>query len=1146
MSDIQTDSDSDFEVPHEIPDAIGVLADEFMAGHRQGLNPRIEDYCERYPELATRIRNVFSTLLLVEQCVASSGDAVTEFSETATLPTSIGDFQVIREIGRGGMGIVYEAEQYSLGRRVALKVLPSCAFLSPSTLERFRRESRVAASLHHSNIVPVFGVGEDHGTHYYVMQHIHGVGLDQVLAQLDRSQRSSLPQFADHSTNSQYRATTDLASAEGDAIDNLISDSKRGSTVSDERRGYWYRVARIGLQVADALEYALGQGVLHRDIKPSNLLLDADGIVWVTDFGLAKLMESDKLTRADEMLGTLRYLAPERLRGIHDVRGDIYGLGLTLYELLTWQVPFNADNRAELTRQILETEPLRPRSIDPQIPLDLETIVLKAVARDPQDRYQSHGSLADDLRLFLDDRPIKSRRASYPERAWRWCRRNPAFAGLYACVGALIAITISVLAVSNASIRRETFQKNAALSAKSTALSDREAAYQRLEESELLAQKRFYASQTNLAGLAFQRGEIAHAEDLLESVIPTAGRLDYRGFEWYYLRSEMRRGQLPTTRYAGNEILGLSFSADGTRLLIAGGDPYGGTVSLIDVTNGRKLFEIVRSTHCANGCAYAPNGSAFAIGYDNGELQIVRADTFENIRNEATDLLIKSMAWSPDSKLLAVGCECGELMLFKMPELERVTIPDAHQGPILRAAFSLDSKRLFTSADWGGEGVMGRQWNVGQWPPVVARSYPNQSITDESPDGQHLAATKWGTLQIIDASDGHPMQEKWISSGPIVTAKYISDGTRLLVGARTDRVVRALDAKTLDTLKINAQSHIVSALAVDPSGRHWAAGDSVGDVCAWDTMPAAYDAEYENPNITSAFFVGDTNRVILGGACDSMSWSLVDGTTRSIDQRFGLRDISLDGKTWVCLKQGRESGVAEIVEVWREGGQEPSVISLPEPIYQNCLAVSASGRWLATRFDMRPVDLYDLSVSPIQLVGTLESPCFDFAFSPDERLLVCGQQYGSVGCFDVASGKQLQSFAEFESFWSWGMSVAFSSDSRYVASGNESGTVRVWEADSRQLISTLSGQPGEIRAIAFFPDDRRLALAGTGDVQIWDYRSGQELLAIPVKGGHVRTLAINAAGDTLIAVTPSGTARAWVGTSDELPASQNQGAGPLP
>lgn len=1138
MSEIQADSDSDIG----IPDAIGVLADEFMAGHRQGLNPRIEDYCECYPELATRIRDVFSTLLLLEQCgVAATGETV-DAASSAAIPTSIGDFQIIREIGRGGMGIVYEAEQHSLGRRVALKVLPSCAFLSPSTIERFRRESRAAAGLHHANIVPVFGVGEDNGLHYYVMPCIRGVGLDQVLVQLGKSQRSELVQLADHSADSEHPPTIDNTPAEDGAIDNLVSDCKRGSTVTDESRGYWYRIARIGLQVADALEYALGQGVLHRDIKPSNLLLDTDGIVWVTDFGLAKLSESDNLTRAEEMLGTLRYLAPERLRGIHDVRGDIYGLGLTLYELLTLEVPFNADNRAELTQQILEAEPPRPRSIDPQIPLDLETIVLKAIAKAPQDRYQSHQSLADDLRLFLGDRPIKSRRTSYLEHAWRWCRRNPAFASLSACVGALIAITIVVLAVSNASIRRETSQKNAALTARSAALSDRETAYQKLQESVLLAQARFYASQTNLAGLAFQRGEIVRAEDLLESVIPTAGELDLRGFEWYYLRSETRRGQLPTTRYPGNEILGLSFSADATRLLIAGGDPYGGTVCLIDVINGKKLFEIVRSIHCANGCAYAPNGSAFAIGYDDGELQIVRADTFEYIRNEATDLLIKSMAWSPDSKLLAVGCECGELMLFKMPELEGVTIPDAHQGPILRVAFSLDSKRLFTSADWGGEGVMGRQWNVGSWPPVAARSYPNQSITDESPDGQHLAATKWGTLQIIDASGGHPMQEKWISSGPIVTAKYTSDGTRLLVGARTDRVVRTLDAKTLDTLKMNAQSHIVSALAVDSSGRYWAAGDSVGDVCVWDTTPAAYDAEYENPNITSAFFVGDTNQVTLGGDCDSMTWSLVDGTTRSIDHRFGLRDVSLDGKAWVCLKQGRAPGVSQVVEVWREGGQEPIAISLTEPIYQNCLAVSASGRWLATRFDMHPVDLYDLSVTPIQPVRTLESRCFDFAFSPDERLLVCGQQYGSVGCFDVASGKQLPNFAEFESFWSWGMSVAFSADSRYVAAGNESGTVRVWEADSRQLISTLAGQPGEVRAIAFFPDGRRLAQGGTGDVQIWDYRSGQELLEIPVKGGHVQTLAINAAGDTLIVVTPSGTARAWVGTSEELPPSQIQGA----
>ncbi len=1156
---------SDADEPDDQVDAMGALAESFIASHRQGLHPCIEDYCVRFPELATRIRDLFPTLLLVEQLdVGTSPASATNFLGKGTVPTKIGDFEILREIGRGGMGIVYEAVQQSLGRRVALKVLPSSTSLSSSTIERFRRESRAAARLHHSNIVPVFGVGEDDSLLYYVMQCIQGVGLDQVLAELiarENSPRLPEPHVAskdddqlsiddaiamlfqihgDVVPSSDLDRTVELATdrSAGDGAQMNQPDTSTKSLLNSaataaERRSYWHRIARIGLQVADALEYALSQGVLHRDIKPSNLLLDIDGVVWVTDFGLAKVAESEDLTRVGEMLGTLRYLAPERMRGIHDVRGDIYGLGLTLYELLTLQIPFASENKAELTRQILETQPRRPRSIDSRIPVDLETIVQKAIAKAPRDRYQSLQSLADDLRLFLDDRPIKSRRTSYLEHSWRWCRRNPTLASLFGCVGGLIAITIGVLAVSNASIRRETSQKNEALEDKSAALVDREAAYQKLEASELLAKRRFYASQTNLAGLAYHRGEIVRAEDLLESVITQTGEPDFRGFEWFYLRSEMRRGLLPVVRHQGNEIICLSFASDGTRLLCGGGTIHGGTVRLIDVPTGQTLFEIVKSRSCANGCAYAADGSAFAIGYDNGTVQIVRADSFETVGSESTKLLIKSMAWSPDSKLLAIGCEHGQLIVYKMPEFESVTIPTAHQGPILRIAFSRDSKRLFTSADWGGEGVMGRQWNSELWPPAVIKSFPNQAVSDESPDGNKLVAMKWGSVQVIDAHDGQRVEEKLISSGPVVTAKYTSDGTRLLVGARTDRVVRTLDATTLEELGVSAQSHIVSALAVDSTGRYWAAGDTVGDVRTWDTMPASYDAQYENANVKSAFFVSDSQQVVLGGSGESISWSLVDGATNVINQRFGLREISLDGKTWICLKKGLEPGVAEVVEVWREGVNEPVIIPLSESIYHNCLAVSASGRWLTTRFDLGPIKLYDLSVSPSQPAHTLASRCYGIAFSPDERLLVCGEQYGGVGCFDVASGKQMSKFVNFESWWSWGMCVAFSSDSRYVASGNESGTVRVWATDSRQLVSTLTGQPGEVRTIAFFPDGRRLAMGGTGDVQIWDYLSGQELLAIPVKGGHVQSLAINATGDTIIAITPQGTTRAWVGAREK-------------
>jgi hypothetical protein len=321
-------------------------------------------------------------------------------------PERLGDFRLLREVGRGGMGVVYEAEQISLGRRVALKVLPSSALPEPRQLERFEHEARAAARLHHTNIVPVYGFGEHHGVHFLVMQLIDGRPLDAVLAEL-RSGRA-VP-----------------------------------AGLSDPGRQRCRAVARLGIQVAEALAYAHGQGVLHRDIKPANLLLDGQGMVWVSDFGLAKAAGGGDLTGTGEVVGTLRYIPPERFRGLSDARGDLYSLGLTLYELLTLRPAFDREERYKLIEAILHDEPPRPRQIDPQLPRDLETVVLKATAKDPARRYASAAELADDLRRFAEDRPIKARRAAAWERLGRWRRRNPALAAAVGvAAAALLAVTV--------------------------------------------------------------------------------------------------------------------------------------------------------------------------------------------------------------------------------------------------------------------------------------------------------------------------------------------------------------------------------------------------------------------------------------------------------------------------------------------------------------------------------------------------------------------------------------------------------------------------------------------------------------------------------------------------------------------------------
>ncbi len=425
-------------------DPLAPLADEFLERYRRGERPSPEEYVARAPELAAEIRELFPALLVMEKLGGSLAGEPPHSRETfpSTPPQRLGDYRILRQVGRGGMGVVYEAIQESLGRHVALKVLPSTLASQGSFLERFKREARAAARLHHTNIVPVFGVGECEGAHYYAMQFIHGQGLDAVLNDVRRL-RSGGPSLGDMATvpqtlgqsllTGQFALPAVLNPGGGTTVETssaLPESTIRSRGIASRPSRYVYEVARLGVQGAQALAHAHALGVLHRDIKPANLLLDSQGSLWVTDFGLAKADDSENITVTGDIVGTLRYMAPERFNGQGDARSDVYGLGVTLYEMLTLRPAFEESDRVRLIAQVTAGNSLSPRRIDPTIPRDLETIVLKAMARDPEDRYATAAELADDLSRFLADRPIKARRHRLTEQLWRWGRRNPVLAGL--------------------------------------------------------------------------------------------------------------------------------------------------------------------------------------------------------------------------------------------------------------------------------------------------------------------------------------------------------------------------------------------------------------------------------------------------------------------------------------------------------------------------------------------------------------------------------------------------------------------------------------------------------------------------------------------------------------------------------------------
>lgn len=476
------------------PKTIDQLVESFVGRLRTGEQVSITEYELAHPHLAEEIRQLFPSLEMLERCRPQEEvQAAQRFDADDIPPDQLGEYRIVREIGRGGMGIVYEADHIPMQRRVALKVLPKSVALQASNVARFHQEARSAGQLHHTNIVPVFEVGEEGGFHFYSMQFIRGQNLDLILDDIralrgssgvaggDESQgrdgpvgssrgeldemsqtvafrmvNGGLPESSDEEPHELAVAFDDRS---GSGSSDTLRTGERGSSSnvfgSSEwslggrgRNAYFCRVAALGLQVADALEHAHQNELLHRDIKPANLILDTDGIVWITDFGLAKGLEDD-LTQSGDIVGTLRYMAPERFSGQTDNRSDIYSLGLTLYELCTMRAAFQNTDRAELVESVIQRTPVAPRLLEPMLPLDLETIILKAIDRSPDRRYRTSQQLAEDLQAFLADRPIQARRITSLERLWRTCRRNP-LAATMSAISLLLLVTVAVGATISA------------------------------------------------------------------------------------------------------------------------------------------------------------------------------------------------------------------------------------------------------------------------------------------------------------------------------------------------------------------------------------------------------------------------------------------------------------------------------------------------------------------------------------------------------------------------------------------------------------------------------------------------------------------------------------------------------------------------
>ena len=670
------------------------------------------------------------------------------FAQTAS-PERLGDFRILRVIGRGGMGVVYEAEQVSLGRRVALKLLPQALHLDAIRKARFEREARAAARLHHTNIVPVFGVGEHEGLPYYVMQLISGRGLDVVLAEQRQTPGPGVPlTLADEPWAelgpADLGATVTLPARPGETPppstlgprpeSSLISaptlppPAPGGSSATGPgQNSYWRDVARIGAQAADALEYAHRQGILHRDIKPSNLLLDAQGTVWVADFGLAKADDSDNLTEVGDIIGTVRYMPPEAFEGKTDRRTDVYALGLTLYELLALRPAFTETDRNKIIKLVMTTEPPRLDVLNPAIPRDLVTIVHKASDRDPDRRYQKAGDLGADLQHFLDDEPIKARRQTQLERYLRWARRHPGIAVLGAVLTAVLVLgTVASLLAAGYFNR---LRLNEARSA-----GNERAARQAAEKANVAERWERYRSNIAAASAALQLQKSDPARRALE-----AAPEQLRQWEWQHLHNQLD-----------------------------------GSSRVLSMPN-RDVDNSLQPTF-----ALSPDGRQFATASTSHTLELWDA---EGNASQPKHVLqghshqIWHLAYSPDGRQLASASEDSIRIWDPVTGQQLFLLPSDRRS---RLSFSSDGKRLLSLEDNGGY----RLWNPtsGQLIATLGSGRASEAHLGASfsPDGRRVAAAERKELRLYDAVTGRQLSSLGPHEWDIEQVYFSSDGKRIL------------------------------------------------------------------------------------------------------------------------------------------------------------------------------------------------------------------------------------------------------------------------------------------------------------------------------------------------------------------------------
>lgn len=950
---------------------------------------------------------------------------------TGTPLRQFGDYELLEEISRGGMGVVFKARQISLNRIVALKLISAGALATPELVKRFKTEAEAAASLTHPNIVPIYEIGEHQGQHYYSMAFIAG-----------------------RTVTAAWR--------------NAASSSERPSAARLRD------AATLVATIAGAVHYAHQRGVLHRDLKPGNILVDAQGEPHLTDFGLAKLIKKEStLTLSHAILGTPAYMAPEQARGdakAVTTAADVYGLGAVLYELLTGVPPFGGGTTMETIRQVLDQEPRRPSLGNPAVDRDLETICLKCLEKDPDQRYRSAAAVAEDLHRWLRKETIIARPATGLERAQKWVRRRPAVAALLA-VSALLVLALAIGA-SVYSIQ---------LSAARNSLEDN-----------------LYVAETSMAFAAWERGSVTLPRTLLDRQVAQPGDTERRGFEWYYLDA-LCQTQAVTLPPLPGPIFALACSPNG-RYVAAGN-------RLVDLVTRREL--VCLEARDVYSVAFSPDGQKLlSPGIQPSAFQVWDLEKHSLLTNTfkyppGSGLYTVGVAWSPDGRLIALSALAnlyaetppGPIVLCDAATYEPLFTLEGHAANAWKLAFSPDS-RLLATPHTDGTIIL---WDMATRQRIRTFSGHGDIVACVrfSPDGQWLASASLDETVQLWRTDGSTHSFLGSHARPVDSVAFSRDGRWLASGSR-DHTAKLWDFSNLKRKPMTLRGHTGRLWSIDftPDSQTLVTGSLDATIKLWDVNRLGQQpGDADNGTLLGTLFSSDGK---LNARPEGAEVLLRETASERLIATLSVSNVAFSSRGVIASVSGFKG-----FSLW-DGRSFRRRLDVPsDTLLNGAVVFSPDGRWLALAQDADPV----AGAGVNSMVG-----------HDGKQALLCRgieiretKQWQKHGVWTLDSART-NAFRDF----------SFSSDGRFLAASCEDGAVRVLEVRPRRLARTPF--PASVNAfrIAWVPRSHNLCIGCyDGLVHLWNLDNHESKVLTP-EAGNVWSVAVSPDARTLAVGTQDG------------------------